>query len=185
MSHCGSGSYQDCVCVCVCATKVCCQESACWGLGILKGSVTRPDLELVILHCLAHGHDMHEKCTDVRVGPYRRLSTKELWCFQIVLLEKTLERPLDCKEIKLVDPEGNHPWIFIRKTDAGAEAPVLWPPDARSRLIGKDLEADWRQNEKRATGNEMVGWHHWHKFKQTPGRYQSVCQRRKLTHQSY
>ena len=72
-------------------------------------------------------------------------------------LEKTLESPLDCKEIKPVNPKGNQPWIFIGKTDA--EAPILWPPDAKSQLIEKDLEAgkDWEQEEKREAEDEMVG----------------------------
>ena len=81
------------------------------------------------------------------------------WCFCTVVLEKTHENPLDCKEIKPVNPKGNQSWIFIGKTDA--ESPVLWPPDAKSWLIGKDPEAgkDWRQ-EKGTTEDEMVGWHH-------------------------
>ena len=94
------------------------------------------------------------------------------WCFQIVVLEKTLESPLDCKEIKLVNPKGNQPWIFNGRTDAEAEASILWPPDVKSRLIGKDPEAgkDWGQEEKGVTEDEMVGWHHrlnGHEFEQT------------------
>jgi len=82
------------------------------------------------------------------------------WCFWIVALEKILESPLDCKEIQPVHPEGNQPWIFIGETDA--EAPILWPPDAKSQLIGKDPDSgkDWRQEEKGTTEDEMVGWHH-------------------------
>ena len=78
------------------------------------------------------------------------------WCFQTVVMEKTLESPLDCKEIKPVNPKGNQPWIFIARRDA--EAPILQPPDAKNWLIGKDPDAgkDWRQNEKRATEDEMV-----------------------------
>ena len=96
------------------------------------------------------------------------------WCFQTVVLEKTLESPLDCKEIKPVNPKGNQPWILIGKTDAEAGAPILWPPDVKSRIIRKDREAgkDWRQEEKGMTEDGMVGWHHWlsgHEFKQTPG----------------
>ena len=84
------------------------------------------------------------------------------WCFWTVVLEKTLESPLDCKEIKPVNPKGNQSWIFIGRTDAEAEAPVLWPPDAKNWLIGKDPGAgkDWRQEEKGTTEDEMVGWHH-------------------------
>ena len=81
------------------------------------------------------------------------------WCFQTVVLEKTLESSLECKEIKPVNPKGNQPWIFIGRTDAEAEAPVLQPPDMKSQLIGKDLDArkDWEQEEKRVTEDEMVG----------------------------
>ena len=75
------------------------------------------------------------------------------WWFQIVVLEKTFKSPLDRKEIKPVNPKGNQPWIFIGVTDAGAEAPILWPPDVKSQLIGKDSDAgkDWRQEEKGET----------------------------------
>ena len=96
------------------------------------------------------------------------------WCFQIVVLEKTLESPFDCNEIKLVNPKGNQSWIFIGRTDAKGEAPILWPPDAKSQLIGKDPDAgkDWRQEGKGMTEDEMVGWCHWvngHEFEQAPG----------------
>ena len=82
------------------------------------------------------------------------------WCFQIMVREKTPESPLDSKEIKLVNPKGNQPWIFIGRADAEAEVPTLWPPDAKSQLIGKDTDAwkDWGQEEKQTT--EMVGLHH-------------------------
>ena len=75
------------------------------------------------------------------------------------MMEKTLESPLDCKQIKLVNPNGNQPWIFIRRTDAEAKAPILWSSDAKSLLTGKDLDAgkDWGQEEKGATEEEMVG----------------------------
>ena len=92
------------------------------------------------------------------------------WCFQIVVLEKTLESPSDNK-IKPDNPKGNRPWIFIGKTDAEAEAPIIWPPDVKSWLIGKiDAGKDWKQEEKGTTEGEMVGWHHWlngHEFEQT------------------
>ena len=96
------------------------------------------------------------------------------WCFRTVVLEKTLESPLDWKEIKPVNPKGNQPWIFIRRTDAEAEAPIFWPPDAKSRLIGKDIDAgkDWRQEEKGTTEDKMAGWHHrlnGHEFEQALG----------------
>ena len=84
------------------------------------------------------------------------------WCFWIVVLEKTLESPLDCKEIQPVHPKGNQSWIFIGRTDAEAETPILWSPDANSWLIWKDPDAgkDWGQEEKGTTEVEMVGWHH-------------------------
>jgi len=84
------------------------------------------------------------------------------WCFWTVVLEKTLESPLDCKEIQPVHPKGDQSWIFIGMTDAEAETPILWPPDAKNWLIGKDPDAgqDWRQEEKGTTEDETVGWHH-------------------------
>ena len=95
------------------------------------------------------------------------LDYKESWapkniCFWTVVLEKTLESPLDCKEIQPVNPKGNQSLIFIGRTDAEAETPILWPPDAKSRLIEKDPDAgkDWRQEAKGMTEDEMVGWHH-------------------------
>ena len=82
------------------------------------------------------------------------------WCFWTVVLEKTLESPLDCKEIKSVHPKGNQSWIFIGRTDVEAETPILWLPDAKNWLIWKDPNAgkDWRQEEKGTTENEMVGF---------------------------
>ena len=95
------------------------------------------------------------------------------WCFWTLELEKTLESPLDSKEIKPVNLKENQPWIFIGRNDAEAEAPVLWPPDVKSLFIGKNPDAgkDWGQ-EKRVTEDEMVGWHHQlhgHVFEQTLG----------------
>ena len=94
--------------------------------------------------------------------------------FWTVVLEKTLESPLGSKEIKPVNPKGNQPWIFIRRIDAEAEVPILWPPDVKSWLIIKDSGAgkDWRQEEKETTEDEMVEWHHWldgHELEQTLG----------------
>ena len=93
---------------------------------------------------------------------YKESWVPENWCFWTVVLEKTLENPLDCKEIKPVSPKGNQPWIFIGRTDVESEAPILWPPDVKNWLIGKDPHAgkDWRQEEKGMTEDEMVGWHH-------------------------
>ena len=97
-------------------------------------------------------------------------NTPKNWCFWTVVLEKTLESPLDCKGIKPVNPKGNQSWIFIGRTDAKAEAPILWLPDANSGLIGKDPDVgkDWTQEK----GVIEVGWHHQldeHGFEQAPG----------------
>ena len=85
------------------------------------------------------------------------------WCFWTVVLEKTLESPLDCKEIQPVHSEGDQPWDFLGRNDAKAETPVLWPLHAKSWLIGKDSDAgrDWGQEEKGTTEDEIAGWHHW------------------------
>ena len=93
------------------------------------------------------------------------------WCFWTVVLEKTLESPLDCKEIKPVNPKENQSWVFFERTDAEAEAPILWPPVVKSQLIRKDPETgkDWRQEEKGMAEDEMVEWHHrldGHEFEQ-------------------
>ena len=99
--------------------------------------------------------------------------TPKNWCFWTVVLEKTLESPMDCKEIQPVHSKGDQSWIFIGRTDAEAEAQILWPPDVKSQLIGKapDSGKDWRQ-EKGVTEDEMVGWHCWldgHELEQAPG----------------
>ena len=96
------------------------------------------------------------------------------WCFWNVVLEKTLESPLDCKEIQPVNPKGNQSWIFFGRTDAEAKVLILWPPDGKSQLIGKDPDAgkDWGKEEKGTTEDEMVGWHHQidgHEFEQALG----------------
>ena len=90
------------------------------------------------------------------------------------MVKWSLESPLDSKEIKPVNPKRNQPWIFIGRTDAEVEGSILWPPDTKSRLTGKDPDAgkDWRQKEKGATEDQMVGWHHWLnglEFEQTLG----------------
>ena len=99
---------------------------------------------------------------------------KESWEPKNWFFLKTLESPLDCKEIQPVSPKGSQSWIFIGRTDAEAETPILLLPDAKNRLIGKDPDArkDYGQEEKSTTENEMVEWHHWHnghEFEQTPG----------------
>ena len=110
---------------------------------------------------------------DVRVGLWRRLSTEEVMLLNCGVGEDPWS-PLDGKEIKPVNPKVNQCWIFIGRTDAEAEVPLLWPPDVKSWLIGKDphAEKDWGQLEKRETEDEIVGWHHWingHEFQHTPG----------------
>ena len=96
------------------------------------------------------------------------------WCFWTVVLGKTLESPLDCKEIQPIHPKGNQSRVFIGRTDVEVETPIFWPPDVKSWLIWKDPDAgkDWRQEEKGMTEDEMVGWHHGHnghEFEWTPG----------------
>jgi len=110
---------------------------------------------------------------DVKVGLWRKLSTKE-WCFWTVVLEKTLESPLDCKEIHPVHSKGDQSWVFFGRNDAKGETPVLWPPHAKSWLIGKDSDAgrDWGQEERGTTEDEKAGWHHrlnGREFEWTPG----------------
>ena len=93
----------------------------------------------------------------IKKAEHRRIDAFELWCW------RRLESPLDCKEIQPVHPKGNQSWIFIGRTGAEAETPILWPPDAKSWLIWKDPDTgkDWGQEEKGTTEGEMVGWHHW------------------------
>ena len=96
------------------------------------------------------------------------------WCFWTVVLEKTLENPLDCKEIQPVHSEGDQPWDFFGRNDAKAETPVLWPPHVKTWLIGNDFDAgrDWGQEEKGTTEDDMAGWHHWLDWREsewTPG----------------
>ena len=105
----------------------------------------------------------------IKKAEHRRIDAFELWCWG-----KTLESPLDCKEIQQAHPKGNKSWIFIGRTDAEAEATILWLPDAKNWLLGKDPDAgkDWRQKEKGMTEDEMVGWHHQlngHEFEQALG----------------
>ena len=104
---------------------------------------------------------------------YKESWALKKWCFWTVVLEKTLESLLDSKKIQLVNPKGNQFWIFIERTDAEAETPLLWPPDAKNWLTGTDPDAgkDWRWEEKGTTEDEMVGWHHrhnGHEFEQAP-----------------
>ena len=105
---------------------------------------------------------------------YKESSAPKNWCFWTVVLEKTLESPLDCKEIKSVHPKGNQSWIFTGRTDAEAETSILWPPDVKNGLIGEDPDTgqDWRQEEKGTTEDETVVWHNGlnkHEFEQALG----------------
>ena len=104
---------------------------------------------------------------------YRESWELKIWCFWTVVLGKILESPLDSEEIQPVHPK-DQSWIFVGRTDAEAETPMLWPPDVKNWLIGKDPDAgkDWRREEKGTTEDEMVGWHQWldeHEFEQAPG----------------
>ena len=94
---------------------------------------------------------------------YKESWAPKNWCFWTVMLEKILESSLDCKETQPVHPKGDQSWIFIGRTDAEAETPILWPPDVKNWLTRKDPDAgkDWRWEEKGQTEAEMVGWHHW------------------------
>ena len=105
---------------------------------------------------------------------YKERWAPKNWCFWTVVLEKTLESPLDCKEIQPVNPKGNQSQTFIGRTDAEAETPIHWPPDAKNWLIWKDPDAgnDRKREEKGTTEDEIVGWHHQltgHEFKCAPG----------------
>ena len=105
---------------------------------------------------------------------YKESWTQKNWCFCTVVLEKTLESPLDCKEIQPVQPKGDQSWVFIGRTDVEAETPIFWPPDSKSWLIGKDPDVgkDWGQEKKGKTEDENVGWYHGlngHEFGWTPG----------------
>ena len=104
----------------------------------------------------------------IKKAEHWRIDAFELWCW------RKLESPLDSKEIKPINPKGNQSWIFIGRADVEAEVPILWPPDTKNWLIGKDPDAgkDWRQEEKGTTEDEMVGWHHQlngHEFQQALG----------------
>ena len=120
------------------------ETSLCWKVHIVK---------VIVFPLVMHRYES---------WTIKQVYVQEKECFWTVGLEKTLQSPLDCKEIKSVNPKGNQPWIFIGRTDVEAETPMLWPPDMKSWLIRKDPDAEkeWRQG-KGMTEDEMAGWHHW------------------------
>ena len=137
--------------------------------GILKSRATTLPTKVCLVKAMAfpvvmYGYELN----------YKEIRALKNWCFWTMVLEKTLESPLDCKKIQPVDPKGNQAWIFIGRTGAEAETPIIWPRDKNNWLIWKDPDAgkDWRREEKGTTEDEMVGWHHQlngHEFEQTPG----------------
>ena len=122
----------------------------------------------------SQSYGFSSSCVWVWELDYKESWVPKNWCFWTVVLEKTLESPLDCKEIQPVHPKGNRSWIFIGRTDAEAETPILWPPDVKNWLTGKAPDAGkvWRKEEKGMTEAEMVGWYprlDGHEFEQAPG----------------
>ena len=116
-------------------------------------------IELILKYCILFDADLNGIGFVIPPVPPEGWALKN-WCFWTVVLEKTLESPLDCKEIQPVHPKGNQPWIFIGRTDTEIEAPVLWPPDAKSQLKDPDAGKDWGQEEKGVTEDKTVGWPH-------------------------
>ena len=113
-------------------------------------------------------------CISLIISDYKENSAQKNRCFWTVMFKNTLKSPLDCKEIKPVNPKGNQSWIFIGRTDAEAEVPILWPPDVENWLFRKDPDVgkNWRREEKEMSEYEMVGWHHQldrHEFEQALG----------------
>ena len=152
--------------------------------SILQGLLPTQGLTLGLLHCRQILYPLRKASNSIILKVLRKGSCKADWCLKYygyyflkgktVVLEKTLESPLDCKEIKPVHPKGDQSWVFMGRTDVEAEAPILWPPDAKNWVIWKDPDVgkDWRWEEKAMTEDEMVGWHNWlngHEFEETPG----------------
>ena len=142
-----------------------------WGIGS-KRQIMEDEFGEICRDQIMNGHKTHVK--DFKCYPKSDGKPLKNWCFQIVVLMKILESPMDRKEIKPVITKGNQPWIFIGSADAKAEAPILWPPDAKSWLIGKDSDPgkDWGPGKKWGTEDEMVRWHHrlnGHELEQTLG----------------
>ena len=129
------------------------------------------DITLLTKVCIVKAMVFHVRMWEL---DHKEGWTPKNWCFWTVVLEKTPESSLDSKEIKLVNPKGNQHWMFLERTYAEAELPILWLPDAKSQLIGKDPDAGkhWGQEEKEMIENKMVGWHHrlkGHEFEPTLG----------------
>ena len=127
--------------------------------GILKSR----DITLPTKVCLSQSYGFSSRPVWMWELDYKESWAPKNWCFWTVVLEKTLESPLDFKEIQPVNLKENQSWIFIGRTDAEAETLILWPPEVKNRVIGKDPDAgkDWRWEEKWMTEDDMVGWHHW------------------------
>ena len=121
------------------------------------------DITLLTKVCLCQSYGFSSSHVWIWELDYKESRVLKNWCLWTVVLEKTLKSPLDCKEIQSVHSKGNQSWIFIVRTDAEAETAILWPPDVKNWLTGKDPDAgkDWRQEEKGSTEDEKVGWHHW------------------------
>ena len=131
------------------------------------------DITLLTKVCLVKAYGFSSSCVWMWELDHKEGWVPKNWCLWATVLEKTLESPLDCKKIKPVNPKVNQSWIFIGRTDVEVENPILWPPDVKSWLIGKDPDVvkDWGQEEKGAAEDEIVGWHYWlsgHEFEQTP-----------------
>ena len=145
-----------------------------WQIDNLDSILKSRDITLPTKVCLVKAMVSPVVMYGCESWTYKKLRTRRIDAFETVMLEKTLESPLDCKDFKPVNPKGNQPWVFIRSTDTEAEAPILWPPDVKSWLIRKDPDAGkaWRQEEKGMTEEDMVGWHNrfnGHEFEQALG----------------
>ena len=129
----------------------------------LDSILKRRDITLPTKVCLCQSYGFSSSHVWIWELDYKESRVLKNWCLWTVVLEKTLKSPLDCKEIQSVHSKGNQSWIFIVRTDAEAETAILWPPDVKNWLTGKDPDAgkDWRQEEKGSTEDEKVGWHHW------------------------
>ena len=131
------------------------EGSLFWGLGLAFVTVT--------IEKMYRGKNTHAELFWNMILLFCERRVLKNWCFWTVVLEKTLASPLDCKEIQPVHPKGDQSWVFIGRTNAEAEIPIVWPPHEKNWLIGKDPDAgrDWGQEEKGMTEDEMAGWHHW------------------------